>query len=105
MRELPFWIRVLLIKDEIEEYIHAHPAILVVEFFIHRWEDLPIWRTAAAQVSLATGKRISFIFPPGVIIEQQREETRCKESTLRTNGKETRSELPPCSQIPCDASP
>jgi hypothetical protein len=71
--KLPSWIQVFLIKEEIEEYIAAHPDIRIFEFFILDWEELPIWRSAAAHVSLATEKRIHLIFPSDGITELQHE--------------------------------
>jgi hypothetical protein len=76
--KLPSWIQVFLIKEEIEEYIAAHPDIRIFEFFILDWEELPIWRSAAAHVSLATEKRIHLIFPSDAITELQYEP--CRES-------------------------
>ena len=44
----PLWIRVLLMKNEIEMLLHDLPESNTFELFVPYWEDLPIYRAAAA---------------------------------------------------------
>lgn len=59
----PLWIRVLLIKNEIEMLLHDLPESNTFELFVPYWEDLPIYQAAAAEASLEKGRQIIVIFP------------------------------------------
>jgi hypothetical protein len=73
--EMPAWIRVFLLKEEIEACITTHPEIGAFEFFVPHWESIPLWNAAASQASLTTGKRIMLIYPASVIIERSENQT------------------------------
>jgi hypothetical protein len=64
----PLWIRVLLMKNEIEMLLHGLPESNTFELFVPYWEDLPIYRAAAAEASLEKGRRIIVIFPSQITI-------------------------------------
>ncbi|SRR6266487_851761 len=74
VRSFSPWIRVLLLKLALGAQIMRSPQERVFEFVVHSWEDIPIWRAAAAEASLATGKRIVLIYPAAVTVIKSDEE-------------------------------
>jgi hypothetical protein len=74
----PPWIRVLLVKNEIEMLLHDLPESNTFELFVPYWEDLPIYQAAAAEASLEKGRQIIVIFPSQITISDKREEKKAR---------------------------
>jgi hypothetical protein len=67
-RRFPLWIRVLLMKNEIEMLLQDLPESNTFELSVPYWEDLPIYQAAAAEASLEKGRQIIVIFPSRITI-------------------------------------